>query len=199
MQGRPGGPPRQSRHLGNDLQLAARGDPLRRVGALRRQYNGRNSNRAGPGAQRSAGRCSRPYRRPLSRTLRCQIAVSAATPALQSLVSAGARDRLARAEEPVVRRLCAGGNRIRTIGPSRENASVFFGGMAMPQRRKGQSRNGVAILGGPMVRIRFPPAERWYGAGGEGDGTIVAGKSLTECPDAPAERLERVPRRLGPR
>src|SRR5437016_4309186 len=32
----------------------------------------------GPGAQRSAGRCSRPYRRPLSRTLRCQIAVSAA-------------------------------------------------------------------------------------------------------------------------
>jgi hypothetical protein len=70
---------RQSRHLGNDLQLAARGDPLRRVGALRRQYDGRNSNRAGPGAQRSAGRCSRPYRRPLSRTLRCQIAVSAAT------------------------------------------------------------------------------------------------------------------------
>jgi hypothetical protein len=61
------------------LQLAARGDPLRRVGALRRQYDGRNSNRAGPGAQRSAGRCSRPYRRPLSRTLRCQIAVSAAT------------------------------------------------------------------------------------------------------------------------
>jgi hypothetical protein len=38
--------------------------------------------------------------------------------ALQSLVSAGARDRLARAEEPVVRRLCAGGNRIRTIGPA---------------------------------------------------------------------------------
>jgi hypothetical protein len=33
----------------------------------------------GPGAQRSAGRCSRPYRRPLSRTLRCQIAVSATT------------------------------------------------------------------------------------------------------------------------
>src|SRR5258707_10565110 len=34
--------------------------------------------------------------------------------ALQSLVSAGARDRLARAEEPVVRRLCAGGRWIRT-------------------------------------------------------------------------------------
>src|ERR1700738_115548 len=47
MQGRPGGPPRQSRHLGNALQLAARGDPLRRVGALRRQYDGRNSNRSG--------------------------------------------------------------------------------------------------------------------------------------------------------
>jgi len=28
----------------------------------------------------------------------------------------------------------------------------------------------------PKVRIRLPPAERWYGAGGEGDGTIVAGK-----------------------
>src|ERR1700731_2852389 len=36
--------------------------------------------------------------------------------ALRSLVSAGARDRLARAEEPVVRRLCAGGKWIRTIG-----------------------------------------------------------------------------------
>ena len=27
---------------------------------------------------------------------------------------------------------------------------------------------------GPMVRIHLPPAERWYGAGGEGGGTIVA-------------------------
>ena len=26
----------------------------------------------------------------------------------------------------------------------------------------------------PMVRIHLPPAERWYGAGGEGGGTIVA-------------------------
>ena len=26
------------------------------------------------------------------------------------------------------------------------------------------------------VRIHSPPAARWYGAGGEGDGTIVAGK-----------------------
>src|SRR5438445_6872308 len=40
--------------------------------------------------------------------------------ALQSLVSAGARDRLARAEEPVVRRLCAGGRWIRTLGPLRK-------------------------------------------------------------------------------
>src|ERR1700730_18520814 len=30
--------------------------------------------------------------------------------------------------------------------------------------------------GGPRVRILLPPATRWYGAGGEGDGTIVAGK-----------------------
>ena len=28
----------------------------------------------------------------------------------------------------------------------------------------------------PGFRIHFPPAVRWYGAGGEGDGTIVAGK-----------------------
>jgi hypothetical protein len=35
----------------------------------------------------------------------------------------------------------------------------FFDGTAMPQRRKGQSRNGVGILGGPMVRIRLPPAK----------------------------------------
>jgi hypothetical protein len=55
-------------------------------------------------------------------------------------------------------RLFAGGNRIRTIGPSRENASVLFGGMAMPQRRKGQSRNGGRHSRGPMVRIRLPPA-----------------------------------------
>src|SRR5258708_37925915 len=40
--------------------------------------------------------------------------------ALQSLVSAGVRDRLARAEEPVVRRLCAGGSEIRTLGPPSE-------------------------------------------------------------------------------
>ena len=39
--------------------------------------------------------------------------------ALQSLVSAGARDRLARAGNRWFRRLCAGGKRIRTIGPSR--------------------------------------------------------------------------------
>jgi hypothetical protein len=30
--------------------------------------------------------------------------------------------------------------------------------------------------GGPSVRIRLPPAVRWYGAGGEGDSTIVPGK-----------------------
>src|SRR3984893_15871163 len=120
MQGRPGGPPRQSRHLGNDLQLAARGDPLRRVGALRRQYDGRNSNRAGPGAPT----VSRSMLLAISPAVISHLAmpnsgVRRYAAALQSLVSAGARDRLARAEEPVVRRLCAGGNRIRTIGPSR--------------------------------------------------------------------------------
>ena len=56
-----------------------RGRSTRRVGALCRQYDGRNSDGAGPGTRRSAGRYSRPYRRPLSRTLRRQIAVAAAT------------------------------------------------------------------------------------------------------------------------
>src|SRR5882724_9424871 len=50
--------------------------------------------------------------------------------ALQSLVSAGARDRLARAEEPVVRRLCAGGKEIRTLGPSRGQNAV---GVRLPE------------------------------------------------------------------
>jgi len=54
---------------------------------------------SGTGSPRAAsGRCGR---------VRTPSACYAA--ALQSLVSAGARDRLARAEEPVVRRLCAGG------------------------------------------------------------------------------------------
>ena len=48
--------------------------------------------------------------------------------ALQSLVSAGARDRLARAEEPVVRRFCTGGNRIRTIGSAGEGPDASYVG-----------------------------------------------------------------------
>ena len=39
-----------------------------------------------------------------------------------------------------------------------------------------QAQNGGSPDGGPMVRILLPPLARWYGAGGEGDGTIVAGK-----------------------
>src|SRR5467141_3433378 len=45
--------------------------------------------------------------------------------ALDPLVSAGARDRLARAEEPVVRRLSGGGNEIRTLGPPSEGLRCF--------------------------------------------------------------------------
>src|SRR5437773_8996263 len=52
--------------------------------------------------------------------------------ALQSLVSAGARDRLARAEEPVVRRLCAGASRIRTPGPGRRRREVSAGEACLP-------------------------------------------------------------------
>src|ERR1700731_4930973 len=54
------------------------------------------------------------------------------------------------------------------------------------------------IMRGPMVRIRLPPAGRWYGAGGEE--MAPSSLPLTDGePDAPAERLEQVPRRPGPR
>src|SRR5208282_6274003 len=47
-----------------------------------------------------------------------------------------------------------------------------------------------------------PPAVGWdlemLWGGRRGNGTIVAGSNM-ECPDAPAERLEQVPRRPGPR
>ena len=41
--------------------------------------------------------------------------------------------------------------------------------------RRRQAQNGGSPDGGPMVRILLPPLAG-YGAGGEGDGTIVAGK-----------------------
>ena len=44
------------------------------------------------------------------------------------------------------------------------------------QQRAAGHETDLAVAGGPRVRIHLPPAERWYGAGGEGDGTIVAGK-----------------------
>src|SRR5207244_13642790 len=80
--------------------------------------------------------------------------------ALQSLVSAGARDRLARVEEPVVRRLCAGGKWIRTIGSAGEGPDAscvgslslrLFGWRRTYQRRH---RKIGRVHAGPMVRIR---------------------------------------------
>jgi len=53
-----------------------------------------------------------------------RIVLSRYAAALQSLVSAGARDRLARAEEPVVRRLSAGGRWIRTFGSARKGRPI---------------------------------------------------------------------------
>jgi hypothetical protein len=58
----------------------------------------------------------------------------------------------------------------------------------MPQRRKGQSRNGVGILGGPMVRIRLPPAAslrrrfRHRRAGGPLTGLAPAGNGFFNEP-----------------
>src|ERR1700724_1893678 len=71
--------------------------------------------------------------------------------ALQSLVSAGARDRLARAEEPVVRRLCAGGRWIRTIGPRHERAGFCCG-------RRIAGPNGGNQKGVFLMRYR------WFGS-----------------------------------
>src|SRR3984893_18306562 len=48
-------------------------------------------------------------------------------------------------------------------------------GTDMPERSAARGGVDIDLLqGGPRVRIRLPPAVRWYGAGGEGDGTIVA-------------------------
>ena len=83
--------------------------------------------------------------------------------ALQSLVSAGARDRLARAEEPVVRRLCAGGNRIRTIGPAVEETpfptpDVSFRANGSDLRHSQQrlfkaALDELAVIGEPVNRV----------------------------------------------
>ena len=75
-------------------------------------------------------------------------------PAVQSLVSAGARDRLARAEEPVVGRLCAGGRWIRTIGPRKGR---FLLRKANCGTERGQPKRVVSYTV-PMVRIHLPPA-----------------------------------------
>jgi hypothetical protein len=79
-----------------------------------------------------------------------------------------------------------GWNKAKPAGsPSRKASSA-----SNPASRWGQAcrritrgrRNRSSALGklfvqvGLRVRILLPPAERWYGAGGEGDGTIVAGK-----------------------
>src|SRR5467141_5313109 len=72
--------------------------------------------------------------------------------ALQALVSAGARDRLARAEEPVVRRLCAGGKWIRTIGPPPEIVVDPSG-----SRREHRAKYGC-LSARPRLRCLCPPA-----------------------------------------
>jgi hypothetical protein len=69
----------------------------------------------------------------------------------------------------------AKGKSSRTIGPYREEASSVAEDELQGIER-GSPLKVVSSAGVPMVRIHLPPAERWYGAGGEGDGTIVAGK-----------------------
>src|SRR5438128_11675779 len=78
--------------------------------------------------------------------------------ALQSLVSAGAGDRLARAEEPVVRRLCAGGNRIRTLGPPRTDivwttqSDCFPGSPPLPPTERPSATHHFFLFYRPPVR-----------------------------------------------
>ena len=114
--------------------------------------------------------------------------------ALQSLVSAGARDRLARAEEPVVRRLCAGANEIRTIGPSQgrpDLSRVGNGGVSVASRPvdrcagtvcDGRASAPVCILdrcaamvfdGGMSVAVR--PFDRSAGTACAGGVSVAAG------------------------
>src|SRR6266566_4856476 len=89
--------------------------------------------------------------------------------ALQSLVSAGARDRLARAEEPVLRRLCAGGRRIRTTGPSRVEY-LCFDWFCRLEGWKKPVQKSPPLRGGPAVRIRLPPAASLLRRRGSGTG-----------------------------
>src|SRR5271166_3546343 len=80
------------------------------------------------------------------------------------------------APEPVVRRLVAGGNRIRTIGTAlakglsvvaegerrtdKLDGSLNTGRVARRQRSAaGPLSTALSFSAGPMVRIRFPPAE----------------------------------------
>jgi hypothetical protein len=71
--------------------------------------------------------------------------------------------------------------------PDRQRTAASLGLRGRPIQRRpklvidtlhppGDPEPENSLYGGPMVRIRLPPAVRWYGAGGEGDGTIVAGK-----------------------
>ena len=92
-----------------------------------------------------------------------------------SAAASGRDRRTAAAEEPMVRRLFAGGNRIRTIGPAlvkglsavaeercrtdkRDGVILSTGRLA---RRRwsaaGPLSTAVSFSAGPLVRIRFPP------------------------------------------
>jgi hypothetical protein len=59
---------------------------------------------------------------------------------------------------------------VRTGLPGRLEHFVAYAGSAAIA----MAGYGAQVTGGPMVRIHLPPAVRWYGAGGEGGGTIVA-------------------------
>jgi hypothetical protein len=90
------------------------------------------------------------------------------------------------AEEPMVRRLSAGGRWIRTISPAIDKTpfgrAMWFPRAAPPARRATDPGRDRKIL--------------WGGRRGMATSSL----HLTmECRDAPAERLEQVPRRPGPK
>ena len=55
-------------------------------------------------------------------------------------------------------------------------ASLTLSRGARPVIIVGSKAREFAMAAGLGFESGLPPAARWYGAGGEGDGTIVAGK-----------------------
>src|SRR6516225_3181549 len=100
--------------------------------------------------------------------------------------------------EPARDPFAAGGNRIRTIGPARVKGlspvadercrtDKLDGVIKHRSSRettmvgRGASLDGRLFLGGPMVRIRFPPAESLQTFGSSRAATATLAHTLSNC------------------